>query len=257
MVSAKNTCYGLLSLVLFQIAALPARADILIVSPGAETSTEGSGNNGFPFNIAQFALSSQRYQQVYGASDFSSLGGPELITQILFRPDAQSGSAFSSTLPNVQIDLSTTAAAPDALSPTFASNVGANDTVVYSGPLSLSSAFTGPAGGPKNFDIVINLATPFLYNPLAGNLLLDVRNFGGGSTTQFDAEFLTGDPSSRAFSLSSNGVNSTTGTLDTGALVTEFRFTPAVADVPEPSSWLLLVTVVGGVAWSLKRRRTA
>jgi hypothetical protein len=52
--------------------------------------------------------------------------------------------------------LSTTSANPNALSTTFANNIGADDTVVFgAGALALSSAFTGPAGGPKNFDIVI------------------------------------------------------------------------------------------------------
>jgi len=45
--------------------------------------------------------------------------------------------------------------------------------------LSLSSQFSGPAGGPKNFDISIPLQTPFSYNRAHGNLLIDIRNFSG------------------------------------------------------------------------------
>src|SRR5205823_14144179 len=105
-----------------------------------------------------------RYQQVYSASDFTVFGtSPRFITQVAFRPDAIYGSAFNSTLFNVQIDLSTTTKAVDGLNQTFANNVGADDTIVHSGSLSLSSAFTGPNGGPKNFDIVIPLSTPFPY----------------------------------------------------------------------------------------------
>jgi hypothetical protein len=113
-----------------------------------------------------------------------------LITGLAFRPDAFTGAAFSTTLSNVSIFLTTTTNAPDALSSTFANNEGADKTLVHSGSLSLSSADTGPAGGPKAFDIVINLTTPFLYNPGSGNLLLEVQNFGGGTTTFFDAEIL-------------------------------------------------------------------
>jgi hypothetical protein len=209
-----------------------------VVVPSADTNTEGNPNNGFPFNIGAFGLSSQRYQQVYLGSDFG-LATPQSITQLLFRPDAGFGAPFSTTLSNVQINLSTTSKAPDALSSTFANNVGPDDKVVYSGPLPLSSSFTGPGGGPKAFDISVNLQNPFLYSPAAGNLLLDVRNFGGGTTTQFDAAFTQGDPVSRLFTLSSNGVNDLNGDVDTLGLVTEFNFgTPSV--VPEPSTWSLL-----------------
>jgi hypothetical protein len=199
-----------------------------IVAPGTDTSTEGSGNNGFPFNITGFGLSSMRYQQVYASSQFSS--GPILINAILFRPDAFQGAAFSSTLPNIQIDLSTTSVTPSTISTTFANNVGANDTVVFNGALATSSSFTGPAGGPKNFDIVINLTTPFLYDPSAGSLLMDVRNFSGGNTTQFDSDF-SSPAIQRVFA---PDVAATTGAItgDRG-LVTEFQFTAAT---PEPST---------------------
>jgi len=234
----------------------PARAGVIVV-PNAQTATEGNDDNGYPFNIANFGLNSQRYQQVYNASDFLAAfgGGPKLITQIAFRPNPDVGSSFSSTLPNVQIDLSTTSKTADGLSTTFAANVGADDTVVHSGPLSLSSAFTGPASGPKDFDIVISLTTPFLYDPTKGNLLLDVRNFGGGFTTQFDAEQFTGDAISRVFTNDANGVNDATGSPDTVGLVTQFTFQPAAA-VPEPSSLALLGLGAGALAgWRRWRNR--
>jgi hypothetical protein len=167
-----------------------------------------------------------RYQQVFQSTEFSAFGGPALITQIAFRPDAVSGNAFSSILPSVRIDISTTSAAPDALSSTFASNVGADDRMVYSGSLPLSSAFTGPAEGPKTFDIVINLATPFFYDPAAGNLLLDVRNFDGGSTTFFDVQLASGGSASRAFSTVTGSVDDPSGDADSTGLVTRFTASP-------------------------------
>ncbi len=222
-----------------------------VVSPNANASSEGNSANGFPFSISDFALSSQRYQQVYNAAEFSSITSPMVITQIAFRPNALGAAAFSSTLPSIQIDMSTTSAAADTMNATFGSNVGANDTVVFpQGPLSLSSAFTGPAAGPKDFDIVINFTTPFLYNPSAGNLLLDVRNFGGGSTTQFDAQNLNGDGSSRDYSDIDSNVGGASGTLTSFALVTRFTFTP----VPEPSAGILLM--VGGFLLAAFRERS-
>jgi hypothetical protein len=212
-----------------------------IVVPNSAAMTEGDGNNAWPFNRGD--SSSQRYQQVFAASQFGGLpSGGGLISQIVFRPDAFFGNAFTSTLPDIQIDLSTTSAPDDGLSTTFANNVGSNDTVVFArGPLTLSSAFTGPPNGPKDFDIIITLTTPFFYNPANGNLLLDVRNFGGGSTTFFDAVFQVGDGVSRVYS---QNVNDATGTPDSIGLVTGFVI------VPEPGSAALLL--VGGgtlLAW--------
>jgi hypothetical protein len=226
-----------------------------VVAPNSQETTEGNFDNGFPFNIGFFSLSSQRYQQVYAASEFASFSEPQNITQILFRPDAFFGSAFSSTLPNIQINLSTTSKAPDRLSTAFADNIGNDDTVVFSGPLSLSSAFTGPAGGPKDFDIVINLMTPFLYNPGAGNLLLDVRNFAGGVTTFFDAQLQTGDSTSRGYTLGANDVNASTGSGDSLGLVTKFVTTPPSKAVPEPTSVMGLLAVAALGSGSVLKRK--
>jgi len=210
-----------------------------VVVPNGNAMVEGNSNNGYPFDLGQTGLTSQRYQQVYAASQF---GGGGLITQIIFRPDAFAGQAFTSTLPDIQIDLSTTSAADDGLSSTYANNVGADDTVVFArGPLTLSSAFTGPPNGPKDFDIIITLTTPFFYNPANGNLLLDVRNFGGGSTTFFDAVSPLGDGVSRVFN---QNVNDATGTTDSLGLVTGFVI------VPEPSSAAMLLAGGGTLlAW--------
>ena len=248
---------GLIVLVLGSMISV-AEATTMVVVPFFDTTTEGNDNNGFPFNIGN---SSMRYQQVYGATDFV-LGGvatPQNITQIAFRPDASAGGAFSSTLLSIQIDLSTTSKAPDGLSTTFADNVGANDTVVFPrGPLALSSSNSGPAAGPKAFDIVVNLSTPFLYDPTKGNLLLDVRNFSGGTATFLDAQITQGDSISRVLSgWPGSTVSSSTGTADTIGLVTQFTF-GAASVVPEPPTGTLIGVGAGmmfGYRSLLVRRR--
>ena len=195
-----------------------------IVVPNSAANTEGDASNVFPFGIGN--LPSQRYQQLYAASQFTSIGSGGFITQIIFRPDASDGAAFTSTLPDMQIDLSTTPVVDDALSMTFADNVGLDDTVVFArGSLPLSSASSG--GAPKDFDIVINLTTPFFYDPGMGNLLLDVRNFDGVNTTFFDADDTGADGVSRVTTNIGGSVHSEMANLkDTLGLVTGFSIAP-------------------------------
>ena len=222
----------------------PAARAATVVVPNSLANTQGDFGNGFPFNIAAFSQTSMRYQQVFAGSQFSALGGPQSITAIAFRTESIAP-AFVSTLSNVQINLSTTAATPDGLSSAFANNVGANNTVVFGpGPLPLSSASSG--GPPHSFDVIIALQTAFAYDPSAGNLLLDVRNFGGGSSQQFDAVASTSDSISRVFTTSSN-VNSPTGQPDSIGLIA--RFTTVA--LPEPST----LTFIAGAPVLLIRRR--
>ncbi|MCC5670454.1 PEP-CTERM sorting domain-containing protein [Nostoc sp. CHAB 5784] len=225
-------------------------AQAAIIVPNELKATEGDINNGFPFSLDFQG----RYQQVFSASAFASLSEPQLISQIAFRPDADFGNAFSSTLSSILINLSTTTSVPDNLSNTFANNVGADNITVFSGPLSLSSADEGLASGPKNFDIVINLQNPFLYDPTKGNLLLDVRNFVRGTTTQFDAQqhlsIIYGDSDSVSRQRSFDPNSATAEEQDTIGLVTKFTFT----SVPESSTTLGTLAISVWGAALLKRK---
>ncbi|MEM1253001.1 MAG: PTPA-CTERM sorting domain-containing protein [Cyanobacteria bacterium P01_H01_bin.21] len=224
-----------------------------ITTPDSLIDVEGDSDNRFPLFVP-----SQRYQQVYNASEFSALSGSTEITQILFRPDSTFAAPFDFTIPDIQINLSTTSNSADGLSTTFADNIGTDDTVVVNrGSLALSSANTGPAGGPKDFDIVISLANPFFYNPSLGNLLLDVRTFSSSNINFFaDASFIEGDSVSRVFSSDDDDVNSTTGDEDTLGLVTQFTFADDAAPIPTPA---LLPGFIGmGIAaFNKKRKGTA
>jgi hypothetical protein len=210
------------------VGSLPAA---LLVVPGANQNTEGDSNNGFPLNIGGFGVSSMRYQQVYDAGEFPT--SIIEITAIRFRPNDFAASAYAGVLSDIRVDLSTTSAAVNGLNTTFASNVGADNVTVFSGAWASSSANTG--GPPRDFDIVLTLTTSFFYNPSLGNLLLDVYNFNGGLTTQFDAVLNSG-VTSRMWA---GNVNAATGGGDPSALVTQFEYEEAGA-VPEPATFAML-----------------
>ncbi len=221
-----------------------------IVVPNNLATNEAGNNNTFPFDIAASSLSSQRYQQIYGSSDFSAMPGGGYITQICFRPDHTQGGAFTSSLPGVVIQLSTTAAGPDGLNTTYANNIGPDATTVYSGSLSLGSACNGPASGPKDFDIVINLATPFYYNPSQGNLLMDVWNFNGGSSTYLDAVWAAGDSVSRLYTFL--GVSATYGQTDSAGLVTKFTMAPPALSCSCSPTNMVLSWTTNAAGWHLQ-----
>ncbi len=190
--------------------AAPAAHPFLIVVPNSAASVEG--NTG---SLVPFSSNNERYQQVYAASEFGAIpAGGAFITAIAFRvyPD---GTSYSATYPTLQVNLSTTSKAPDGLSTTFANNVGADDTIVFTGSVPFS---TSGIGIPAPFELVVDFTTPFWYDPAAGNLLVDIRNSGGGPDTSFDAVYATGD----SVSYIDGGLTSTSGTASTVGLVTRF-----------------------------------
>jgi hypothetical protein len=196
-----------------------------IVVPNASATVEGDANNDAPFGSYAF-----RYQQVYSATEFPF--EPIYITAISFRLDDRYGAAFTTTIPDIRINLSTTPACPEFVPLTFADNVGADDTIVHSGPLSLSSSFSSPS--PKAFDITIPIPQ-FWYNPRHGNLLLDIRKSetGGEGVPPLDAVAKTLDAISR---VTAGDVHAAVANnRDTLGLVTQFTYMP----VPEPPAWVL------------------
>jgi hypothetical protein len=153
-------------------AGATARSDTVVV-PNVNEQQPGPSNNAFPFNQGDM-----RYQQVYAADQFQGLTG--LVTQIAYRVDEFAGGAFTSNPIDTEIRLSTTTAEPTNLSETFADNIGPDETLVFDGPLTLSSDGTG------SFDITIDVTDTFVYDG-TGNLLVDIKVFGPAVSTQFDS----------------------------------------------------------------------
>ncbi len=241
----------LLGLLLSAIVVLTwptlASADFVVV-PNSLTAAEG--------NTALGGGPDLRLQQVYSASQFGGLGVIE-ITGLAFRPDnSPLGFAFGpDTLPGLQVRVSTTGRAPDGLSPLFADNVGVDDTLVFSGDWTRSSAYALVPGGTRAFDITLTFTTPFVYDPTHGNLLVDFINPSGRLLlpTSVDAQDVPGDSVSALLGLSASASGDPLGSF---GIVTRFAFQPA-GTVPEPSGLLLVGTgaLFGLGCWLGRRAR--
>ena len=100
------------------------------------------------------------FQQIYASSGFKSA---VMITQIAFM-SATNGKAVEAIY-HLTLSLGVTKKTPYSTANTFATGL----TPVLSGDIPVH--FTAAS---KDYDMVIDLPTPFYYNPAWGNLLLDI-----------------------------------------------------------------------------------
>jgi hypothetical protein len=193
-----------------------------VVRVGASTVVVPAGYSTVDGHDGTLILSQViRMQECYGAALFPPT--PITIQEIRFRPSTVYGQAFTSTIPEIQITMGTTTRSPEALSSTFANNLGSNSVVVFHGAAPVSSTFSGPANGPKAFDIAFPLTTPFIYNPALGNLLVEFKVVSPSPITiGVDAKGVGGDLAGRAYSVNPN--SSTAGAVDVGADILQFVY---------------------------------
>jgi hypothetical protein len=224
----------------------------LYTVPRAGVGVEGNSFSFVPFGSN---VTSARFQQVFAASQFTIFDQGVSIEGILFRADSQYGSSYATTLRDIQVNLSTTLRAPDGLSAIFSENLGSDDSIVFDrGPVTVSSDCCGPP--PQLFTMVMLFDRPFFFDPTAGNLLLDIRNFDGFSSPiglgALDAVLTPGDSISSIWA--SDPTASTADQISSLGLVAGL----AVTAVPELSSVaLLLAGLVFFGAHSRQRKRQA
>lgn len=192
----------------------------------------GSNDSGNCYPFSCFAYDGGTvYQEVYSSSAFS---GPISISSLTFY-QSQGGGMDDA---NYTIDLSTTS-----------SNIGDGYPLVVGADDQLFGTFHISGNMPASLTLT---GTPFSYNPLNGNLLMQVtvgtvnsvNPCGAGYCSFFEADY-TGAVVSRAYTGNIYGVGG-----GQGALVTGFN----VSSTPEPATLGLFGSGLAAIA-ALRRRR--
>ncbi len=158
-----------LSLVALVAAATFAPAQN-IVCPDIYANVGGAGTSAFVWRNTPVYC-----QQLYMSDHFTGRGidYPISITRLRWRSNTV-GAAGSYS--NVAVRMSTSASDWINMSTTFATNKGPNDIEVYNGVVNVAQ---GNGLSPGNYVVDITLTTPFVYNPLAGNLLIEFASQAG------------------------------------------------------------------------------
>ncbi len=138
------------------------------------------------------------------------------------------------------ISFSTTSAAVNGLNGIWANNIGGNSqafgTFTVSGSMPSVLSFTG---------------TSFAYDPSQGNLLMHVNVFGLTQSNTYSSFFqadYTGTDTRRLYAYG----GSAEGTVDVGALRTEFS---NVSAVPEPETYAMMLAGLGLLGFAARRRK--
>ena len=210
--------------VAFILAALPGawvttelRAQVIVVPNDLAT------NDGDSFAQTNDGPSGGvRNMWIFDASQFGALSGPSLLTQYASRPDPIAD-ASGPRSPRVRIYASTTKRSVANMSTTFAENLGTNTTLVFDGTLRLTTANLPGPGDTRQFDILFPFTTPFLYDPAAGNLLLDLQIISSsGPSIGWDA--VTGNRAAGGIS-AGGSPTAATGEFSSPSVV-QFTFEP-------------------------------
>ena len=245
MVFSSKSALALTALAALGLAAArPAAAQTVTVG-----TPDTFGGSRFPFGVdsamgnANYAAGGE-YQELYSSTDFSGAGSPFTIHNIAFA--STTGSTPGTATYDLTLRLSTTSATTSSLSSTFAANEGADQAVVFSGPLTANIQANG------TFDLVFP-TTPFVYTPSQGNLLLDVvlnKTTQAASPLYFFSDNSFSGSTARVFQAGGTGGGSTFGS----ALYTQFN-APAVPEASTTASFgLLLMLGFGGVVVAKRRK---
>jgi hypothetical protein len=218
----------LIHFALIALTAVHVAAETLVIPQGSETR-ESPSSTFYPFGI-EGDISSQ---QIFPSSLFPVLGEAGQVFQLdgmalRLASGGNFGFSLSATFDQVEIVISS-GNGPFSLD--LAANHGANQQIVFDGPLTLSGTVP-PGTTPSSFDLHIQFETPFFYNTSSGPLIVEVRKYG-------DREWLAALGATREVPGMIFFTRSADGTERDNGFGLEVAFDYQV--VPEPSAAALLL----------------
>jgi PKD repeat protein len=203
-----------------------AAASQTLVVPSAAAAADGNSSTSWPFDVA-----AGRFLYIYDSSHFTANGVtfPILITQIEWRANATTTSWTGSSVTSLQVDLSTAPIDYTAISTTWNANHGIDRATVYNGSWNIPSG-SSTAGVPGPFYATCTFATPFLYDPTQGDLVIDTIHSGitVANTPTLDAVTTAGVANAkRVYSTTNPPAATATAWSGDLANVLRFTYTPA------------------------------
>jgi len=181
----------------------------------------------FPWGTTTATYSGMRIMCLYDSSHFAGAPSPILITDLKWRANDVTSSWSGGTYNNATVRLATAAVDYTAATTNWAANVGPDVTTVYTGPVTVSPGTGAGIGVPGPYHVTITLTTPFLYDPFAGDLVVDTEhvpsNFSGGSIPALDVH-IPGVNGSRVYS---STLYPTANGVDANCDVMEITYVPA------------------------------
>ena len=152
--------------------AAQGNTEVTVVEPGPQAVAAGNASSTLSTKPVSLEV-----QELLGSGILP--GSPIVITGLSFRAAPGAG-PISAMIGSLNVYLSTSRNFPNtgtpaqAMSPTFANNVGVDQTLVYSGSNVSWSDAGCSAPGPCPFDINIVFSMPFYYSSKMGSLLIDM-----------------------------------------------------------------------------------
>lgn len=212
------------SVLVLGLCASALTAQFAVVVPNGTGAAAGNSSNAFPWGASASTWPGLRLLCVYDASNFTAQGitSPIRVNRLRWRPDNNAPAVTGGVFTAGDVRLSTAPMDYSGLTTNFAGNHGPDLTTVYSGPVTHAPTSGGGQWTVNSWCVDITLTTPFLYDPNAGDLVIDCDypggvNFVGGTVGQMDVR-ATGSSAGRVWA-SANYPAADGSELDHGVVV--------------------------------------